>query len=174
MVSTADLARRVAERCRLEGDFLLRSGGTATTYFDKYLFESDPALLVEIATALTELVPPETEVLAGLELGGVPIVTALSIRTGLPAAFVRKEAKRYGTAKLVEGAEVAGRRTLVIEDVVTTGGQVAQSAQQLRDRGGVLIGVLCVVDRRDGSNELTATGLELRSLFKASDPRRER
>jgi orotate phosphoribosyltransferase len=103
----ADLAQRVTAACRLEGQFVLRSGQTATTYFDKYLFEADPRLLYDIASALEQLVPEGTEVLAGLELGGIPIVTALSLETGLPAAFVRKNAKTYGTAKLAEGAEGA-------------------------------------------------------------------
>jgi orotate phosphoribosyltransferase len=165
----ADLARRVAAVCRLEGQFVLRSGQTATTYFDKYLFESDPRLLHDIARAMAQLVPEGTEVLAGLELGGVPIVTALSMETGLPASFVRKSAKTYGTRKLAEGADVAGRRTLVVEDVVTTGGQVVVSADALRQHGANVVGALCVLDRSEGSNEVTGAGLELRSLLTRSD-----
>src|SRR5215218_2250101 len=112
----ADLARRVGQACRLTGTFTLRSGQVSTTYFDKYLFEADPVLLAAVARAATALVPPETEVLAGLELGGVPVATALSLATGLPVAFVRKEAKRYGTAKLAEGAPIEGRKVLIVED----------------------------------------------------------
>jgi len=99
----------------------------SSKYFDKFLFESDPVLLDAVAAHLVELLPPPTEVLAGLELGGVPVATALSLRTGLPVAFVRKAAKTYGTAKLAEGIDLAGRRVVVIEDVVTTGGQVPSS-----------------------------------------------
>src|SRR5687767_6910299 len=95
-----DLARRVGEACRLTGSFTLRSGQVSDTYFDKYLFEADPALLRDVADAAVALIPAGTEVLAGLELGGVPVATALSLATGLPVAFVRKEAKKYGTAKL--------------------------------------------------------------------------
>jgi orotate phosphoribosyltransferase len=97
------------------------------TYFDKYLFESDPMLLHEIAAQAAHLVPTDTEVLAGLELGGVPVATALSFVTGLPAVFVRKQPKTYGTMKLAEGVEFQDRRTLIIEDVISTGGQVAAS-----------------------------------------------
>jgi orotate phosphoribosyltransferase len=165
----AALAQWVAAACRLEGQFVLRSGHTETTYFDKYLFEADPRLLHDIATALAHLVPEGTEILAGLELGGIPIVTALSLETGLPAAFVRKNAKTYGTGKLAEGADVQGRRTLVVEDVVTTGGQVVVSADALRQRGANLVGVLCVIDRSDGANDLAAAGLQLRSLFTPAD-----
>lgn len=105
-----ELARRIGGLCRLTGQFRLRSGLVSSSYFDKYLFESDPVLLDAVAAHLVDLLPPSTEVLAGLELGGVPIATALSLRTGLPAAFVRKAAKPYGTAKLAEGVEIIGRR----------------------------------------------------------------
>jgi orotate phosphoribosyltransferase len=165
----ADLARRVGEACRLTGTFTLRSGQVSSTYFDKYLFEADPALLAAVARAAVALVPPETEVLAGLELGGVPVATALSLATGLPAAFVRKEAKAYGTAKLAEGAPIDGRRVLVVEDVVTTGGQVVLSARDLRERGAELVAALCVIDRSGGSNQLAGAGLPLLSVFTAED-----
>jgi orotate phosphoribosyltransferase len=107
VTTRTELAGRIYERAHLVGEFTLRSGRTSNEYFDKYLFEADPRLLYDIASALEQLVPEGTEVLAGLELGGIPIVTALSLETGLPAAFVRKNAKTYGTAKLAEGAEGA-------------------------------------------------------------------
>ena len=164
-----DLARRVGETCRLTGTFTLRSGQVSTTYFDKYLFEADPQLLRDVADAAVALIPPDTEVLAGLELGGVPVATALSLATGLPAAFVRKEAKKYGTAKLAEGAEIAGRRVLIVEDIVTTGGQVVLSARDLQERGASLVAALCVIDRSGGDHQLAAEGLDLISLFTAAD-----
>jgi orotate phosphoribosyltransferase len=165
----ADLARRVGAACRLTGTFTLRSGQVSTTYFDKYLFEADPSLLAAVAAAAVRLVPPETEVVAGLELGGVPVATALSLATGLPLAFVRKEAKTYGTAKLAEGAGIEGRRVLIVEDIVTTGGQVVLSAKDLEERGALLVAALCVIDRSGGSNQLAGAGLKLISLFTAED-----
>jgi len=123
------LAQAVAGLCQLQGEFLLRSGQIATTYFDKYLFEAEPAVLRLVAARMSALVPARAEVLAGLELGGVPVATALSLATGIPAAFIRKQAKDYGTANLAEGYEVAGRHVLVIEDVITTGGQVDASTE---------------------------------------------
>lgn len=165
-----DLTRRISALCRLDGDFLLRSGRRATTYFDKYLFEADPAVLGAVASRMAPLIPKGTDVLAGLELGGVPIGTALSLATGIPAAFVRKEGKRYGTAKLAEGSEVAGRRALVVEDVITTGGQVVESAEQLRERGATVDAVLCVIDRSGGDHSrLDAAGLMVTSLLRAED-----
>jgi orotate phosphoribosyltransferase len=164
------LAARINDRCRLVGTFTLRSGQISDHYFDKYLFEADPYLLREVAEHAVALVPPGTEVLAGLELGGVAIATALSLASGLPAAFVRKVAKSYGTAKLAEGADVAGRRVLVVEDVVTTGGQVLMSTEDLRLLGAKVEHVLCAIDRGDGAHEsFQAAGLSLTSLFTASD-----
>lgn len=163
-----ELARTVAGLCRLHGRFTLRSGTVSGTYFDKYRFEAEPAVLRAIAARMAELVPVDTEVLAGLELGGVPVATALSLTTGLPAAFVRKEAKAYGTAKLAEGAAIEGRRVLVVEDVITTGGQVVRSTEQLRERGAHIDSVLGVIDRTAGDHTvLDAAGLRLTALFNA-------
>ena len=142
----------------MTGSFVLRSGRTTDEYFDKYQFEADPALLDELAEAMVPLIPVGTEVLAGLEMGGIPVVTALGLRTGLPCAFVRKEAKRYGTARLAEGAEVAGRQVLIIEDVVTSAGQIAISAGQLRELGASIDHALCVIDRQEGGAAALAGG----------------
>ncbi|MEJ7585498.1 MAG: orotate phosphoribosyltransferase [Acidimicrobiales bacterium] len=151
-----ELAARIRSVSRLSGSFTLRSGRTATEYFDKYRFEADPVLLDAVAEAMAHLIPPDTEVLAGLEMGGIPVVTALSRRTGLPAAFVRKEAKAYGTARLAEGADVGGRRVTVVEDVVTSGGQVVLSTAELRQRGALVEHALCVIDREEGGAEALA------------------
>lgn len=145
---------------------MLRSGRVADEYFDKYQFEADPALLGALADAMVPLVPAETQVLAGLEMGGIAVVTALGQRTGLPCAFVRKAAKPYGTARLSEGAEVSGRRVLVVEDVVTSGGQVAISAGHLRELGAEVRDALCVIDRQEGgAMALAGEGISLRALL---------
>src|SRR4051812_41250597 len=88
---------QIRQSARLTGRFTLRSGKVSDTYFDKYQFEADPELLRGIAQAMASLVPANTEVLAGLEMGGIPIATMLSQVTGIPAAFIRKEPKDYGT-----------------------------------------------------------------------------
>lgn len=79
-------------------------------------------LLDEMARQMAPLVPSGMEVLAGLEMGGIPAVAALGRHMGLPCALVHKRAKPYGTCRLAEGAEVEGRRVLIVEDVVTNGG----------------------------------------------------
>lgn len=160
------LAAEVFARCCLVGEFTLRSGRTADRYFDKYQFESDPALLAELATEMAALVPDGTELLGGLEMGGIPVVTALAAVTGIPAVFVRKAAKPYGTARLAEGPSVEGKRVLIVEDVVTSGGQIRLSASDLRDLGATIVGAICVIDREEGGSEILAEdGIALSSLF---------
>ncbi|MBM3670749.1 MAG: orotate phosphoribosyltransferase [Actinobacteria bacterium] len=164
------LARAIYDVAHLTGEFTLRSGATSTEYFDKYRFESDPQLLRAIADALAPLVPDTTDALAGLELGGVPLATMLSQVTGLPAVFVRKEAKTYGTCQLAEGRDVAGVRLTVVEDVVTSGGQVVASCQDLRDRNAEVDVALCVINRESGGPEaLAEIDVELRALFTMSE-----
>lgn len=172
--STTDarLARRIYDRVHLSGEFRLRSGVVSSEYFDKYLFESDPALLREVADALVDVLPDGIEAVAGLELGGVPLATVVSQLTGLPALFVRKKAKEYGTCRLAEGGEVAGRRLAVIEDVVSSGGQLIESCAGLREHGADIAAAVCVIDRQTGGAEnLAAHGLELRSVLTMSQLR---
>jgi orotate phosphoribosyltransferase len=84
--------------------------------------------------------------------------------------FVRKQAKPYGTAKLAEGPTMDGRRLLVVEDVVTSGGQIVESVTQLRALGADITTALCVIDRQQGGTDnLAAAGIELRSLFTRTD-----
>ncbi|GAA3570783.1 orotate phosphoribosyltransferase [Streptomyces osmaniensis] len=165
-----ELGSALVARCALEGEFVLRSGAVSKWYFDKYQFEADPVLLGEVAEHLEPLVPAHTEVLAGLETGGIPLAVALGLVTGLPMAFVRKQAKTYGTARLAEGADISGRRLLIIEDVVVTGGQIVDSVAALRERGAVVDEALCVIDRSDGRVPLLdEAGIKLTSLFRADE-----
>jgi orotate phosphoribosyltransferase len=161
-----ELAKEIYNVSHITGTFKLRSGQISNQYFDKYLFEARPDLLTAIAGQMAELIPAGTQVLAGLELGGVPIATAISLQTGLPAAFVRKKAKDYGTCKLAEGADINGKKVCVIEDVITTGGQVILSANELRKLGAHVGQVMCVILRGANSREILAKeGLNLIPLF---------
>jgi orotate phosphoribosyltransferase len=161
-----ELAQDVDVRCRLHGDFILRSGTVAHEYFDKYLFEADPVLLRRIVSRMVALVPADTDMLGGLELGGVPLATILSSLTGIPALFVRKEAKTYGTLRLAEGGDPTGRQVLLIEDVITTGGAVLNAASALREQGATVTTVVCAIDRRTpGQDQLTTHGLAVRSAM---------
>jgi orotate phosphoribosyltransferase len=160
------LAHDIDACCRLSGSFTLRSGQVTHEYFDKYLFEADPALLARVVDAMVELVPESTELLGGLELGGIPIATVLSSRTGLPALFVRKKAKEYGTCKLAEGPDVRGRRVTLVEDVITTGGAVRDAVRALRDAGATVEHVVCAIDRSpEGENPLADVDLTVRPVL---------
>lgn len=164
------LARAITDRSLVHGQFRLRSGATSSEYFDKYMFESDPRLLRAIAEALAPLVPAGVDALAGLELGGVPLAVMLAQVTGIPTLFVRKRAKEYGTMRFAEGGDVAGSRLLVIEDVVTSGGQVVLSTRDLRGAGATVETALCVIDREAGGGAaLAAEGVALRALFTMSE-----
>lgn len=170
-MTKAELAKKIYEVAHLTGEFKLRSGQISNEYFDKYRFESRPEILREIAKQMAPLIPAGTEVLAGLEMGGIPIATALSLETGIPCVFVRKEAKSYGTCQFAEGYDIKDKKVCVIEDVVTTGGQVVISTNDLRSLGAQIDTVLCVIHRGPEFPEpkLTEINLDLRPLFRKSD-----
>lgn len=161
-----ELAKRVKAISYLTGEFKLRSGKTSTFYWDKYRFESDPVLLAAIAEEMAGLLPAAFDKLAGLELGGVPLATALSVRTGRRCLYVRKEAKLYGTCNLVEGGFEPDERIVVVEDVITTAGQVCMSVAQMREAGLIVEHVLCAIDRQQGGGEMIAgIGCTLSAVF---------
>ena len=164
------LAREIYRVSHLTGQFTLRSGKTSTEYFDKYRFEARPQLLREIAKQMTPLIPPGTDAIAALEMGGIPIATALSLATGIPVVFVRKEAKSYGTRQFAEGYDVAGKKLCVIEDVITTGGQVLESTEALRGIGAEIHDIVCVIYRGDGDlGAFQRAGLTCKALFSKQD-----
>lgn len=166
-----ELAKKIFDIAHLTGEFKLRSGQISNEYFDKYRFEAQPLLLREIAKQMAPLIPPGTEVLAGLEMGGIPIATALSLETGIPCVFVRKEAKEYGTCQFAEGLDIKGKKVCIIEDVITTGGQVVLSTKDLRSLGAQVSSVLCVIHRGAAFPEpkLSEINLDLIPLFMKAD-----
>ena len=164
------LAKKLKSTCYLTGKFTLRPGKTSTYYWDKYRFESSPSLLQSITQELITLLPESFDKIAGLDLGGVPLATALSLATGKPSLFVRKIPKEYGTCNLVEGGFSTGEVAVVIEDVITTGGQVCSSVEQMRLLGLVVDSVLCVIDREQGGREnLERKGCRLACVFRGNE-----
>jgi orotate phosphoribosyltransferase len=155
------VARVVAAAC-VTGAYRLPDGRVLDAYFDEYALAADPTLLHEVADALAGLIPPGAGVLAGLELGGVPLVVALSAATGLPAAFVRRTAKRYGTLRQIEGHPVAGAAVVLVDDVVRSGGQMLAMTRVLRGAGATVLAAACVLERPLGGRvNLAAAGVEL-------------
>ena len=165
-MNKTDLAKRIKTASYLTGQFILRSGKTSPFYWDKYRFESDPLLLNAIADEMLSLLPVSFDKLAGMELGGIPLATVLSLKIGKPCLYVRKAAKDYGTCNLVEGGYTQGEVAVVIEDVITTAGQVCQSIMEMRTLGIEVQNVVCVIDRQQGGKEnLEKIGSSLISLF---------
>lgn len=162
-----NLAKNIFNASYITGEFQLRSGAVSHEYFDKYRFESDPALLSAISEKLEPMVDKSADGLAALEMGGIPVGTAISLASGLPCLYVRKEAKSYGTCQLAEGFPVAGKKLVVVEDVVTTGGQIVKSVNDLRGLGAEIDSVLCVIYRGEDSGPalLAEHGLTLHYLF---------
>jgi orotate phosphoribosyltransferase len=167
----SDLGARLMSASYLEGDFVLRSGRRSRFYLDKYLFETRPDLLRDIAAGLAaKLFAYEPfDLLAGPELGAVAIVAALSLAADKPFVIVRKAEKGYGTKKAMEGRAQAGQRVVIVEDVVTSGGAALAAVRQLRDAGLEVAALLCVVDREEGGRDaVEAAGLAFDPLFTAT------
>jgi orotate phosphoribosyltransferase len=145
------LAARIREAALLEGDFVLSSGKRSSFYVDKYRFSTEPGLLRDVAAGLAERVPQGVVRLAGVELGAVPLVVAVSLLTGLPYVIARKAAKDHGASagKGIEGEFEAGDRMVLVEDVVTTGTQAVAAARRLAEAGAEIVKIVAVLDRRE-------------------------
>ena len=162
-----ELGVRLREHALLEGDFLLRSGRRSTYYLDKYRFETLPELLGPLGERLAAAVrehEPETVRLAGPALGAVALAASASLASGLPFVIVRDTAKEYGTANRLEGPFEPGELVCLLEDVVTSGGALAEAVEALREAGLVVRNAVCVVDREEGgADALARLGVRLRS-----------
>jgi len=168
-----ELGERLRERALLEGDFLLRSGRRSRYYLDKYRFETQPELLAPLGERLAAAArehEPDAARLAGPELGAVALAAAASLAGGLPFVIVRGRAKEYGTANRIEGPFEPGELVCLVEDVVTSGGALAEAVQALREDGLVVRNALCVVDREEGgADALARIGVRLRPLYRAGE-----
>lgn len=164
--SVPDLRTDIEKICKLEGDFTLRSGQKSSYYFDKYLFESNHDLLYQVCWYIAHNIPNDFDYFAGLEMGGIPVATMLGFLTEKPVLFVRKKAKTYGTKKLAEGPDFNGKRICIVEDVVTSGGQVIESANDLKGLGANITKVACVILRDpEGKKKIEKAGYSLYNLF---------
>lgn len=167
------LGALLVEHALLEGDFVLRSGRRSSWYLDKYRFETEPELLRALGTRLSDAVQevePDAIRLAGPALGAVALAASASMASGRPFIIVRGETKEHGTANRIEGPFHAGELVCLVEDVVTTGGAVAEAVSALRNEGLVVRNAVCVVDREEGgSDALARLGVRLRRLFRAGE-----
>lgn len=161
------LAQDIHAACVCSTPVSLGAGAPpAGTFFDKYRFLTDPALLHRICLALRPFLPPETEALAGWELGGIPLVTHLASLSDLPAFLIRRQSSGYGTGQTVEGGDPAGKKITLVEDLVTTGAGILKSCEELHSLGAELVAVLAVIDRQAGANRSAgAREFTCRALF---------
>ncbi|HEY7659127.1 MAG TPA: phosphoribosyltransferase family protein [Actinomycetota bacterium] len=157
------LARRLLAASELHGDFVLSSGRRSSVYFDKFRFLTDPDLLRDTADAAAELLPSGITHLAAPEGAATLLVAAMSLRTGLAIAVVRKEPKAYGTMSQVEGNAPAGAEVALVEDVSTTGHQVRRAASVLEE-AGCRIGIILLAIDRGGGAHLREAGYWVKSL----------
>jgi len=170
-MTRTELAQAIKATAYLEGDFVLSSGKRSKYYLDKWRFETDPKLLREIARALADLLPfPQPHRIAGVELGGVPLATALSLETNIPSIIVRRQAKEYGTARDVEGVWESGERVVLVEDVLTTASQAIAAAKRLVEHGLDVVRVIYVIDREEGADtNILQAGFRPAALFRKSE-----
>lgn len=164
------LKEQIKQVALLRGDFTLSSGSKSSYYLDKYLFETKPEILRNVAAMMSALVPEQADRLGGPELGGVPLVTAVSLRTGLPFVIFRRRAKDYSTGRRVEGELRKGDNVVIIEDILTTGSQAIQAAETAREVGAEVLMILAVIDREEGACEnIAAAGFQGRCLINRTD-----
>ena len=134
------------------GRFVLTSGAVSDYYIDIKKASTNPTVLKKIAEAMAEYVEGY-DLLSGMELGAVPLITALSLETNIPYVIIRKGKREHGTGKQIEGGDVKNKHVLVIEDVTTSGGSVVKTIQILRQNQAKVDEVLVVVDRESGAEE---------------------
>lgn len=164
------LARRIAEVSLLHGEFTLRSGRKSNYYLDKYRFETQPDVLKALGELFAGYVEPHVDRIAGAELGAVPLAAATSMACGKPCIFIRNQKKDYGTAKQVEGILNAGETVMIVEDVLTTGGQVLEAARSLKELGAKIDKIVAVIDRMEGAREnIEGAGYRFEALFTTRD-----
>lgn len=153
------------------GDFTLTSGKKSSYYVNIKKAYTEPAVLARIAEEMAMLVNGQR--VAGVALGAIPILVAVSLRKGVPFSMIRKESKEHGTGAKIEGDIVAGETVDIVEDVTTTGGSVLSAVKLIRESGGQVESVIVVVDRGEGAAEmLEKEGIALRPLIDSADLQR--
>ncbi|WNY23413.1 Orotate phosphoribosyltransferase [Methanimicrococcus hongohii] len=158
------------------GDFTLSSGQKSNFYIDIKKASTDPKTLKIIADYIARFLPSVTEtpadkiIIGGVELGGVPIATAVSLSTQYPLLIIRKATKEYGTKSRYVGELDTNKEIILMEDVTTSGGSVKKAIEALLEDGAVIRKVITIVDRESGAAEsLKELGVELIPLVSSSE-----
>jgi orotate phosphoribosyltransferase len=176
MTEHSTLIALLAERSAKRGEFTLASGKQSTFYIDARLTTMSPeglSLIGPLAHSVLGASDWRVDAVGGLTLGADPISYAISYASAqsdhpLRAFTVRKEAKGHGTSRLIEGPFRRGDRVAVIEDVITTGGSALRAIDAVQAAGGIVAGVLALVDREEGGRQtIERTGVRVVALVTA-------
>ncbi len=159
-----------------EGDFVLSSGQRSSYYINGKQVTLHPQGSLAIARLILNILPVDTQAIAGLTLGADPIVSSVSVisvyeNRPIPALIIRKEAQGHGTMAYIEGPTLpAGAKVVVLEDVVTTGQSALKAVERLQAAGYTVDRVISLIDREQGGAELyKSAGLEFEALFSIQD-----
>ena len=153
------------------GRFTLKSGIESPFYVDLRPLASDPKILKKLANYLLEMLPLDNfDIICGVPYAALPMATAMSLESYLPLIIKRKEAKAYGTKKLIEGIYEKDQNCLLVEDVITSGKSLVETIDEVENEGIKVSDIVVVLDRQQGGKEkLEAKGYKVHSLFNISE-----
>ena len=153
------------------GRFTLKSGIESPFYVDLRPLASDPKILKKLANYLLDMLPLDNfDLICGVPYAALPMATAMSLESYLPLIIKRKEAKKYGTAKMIEGIYTKGQNCLLVEDVITSGASLLETIPDIEEEGITVSDIVVVLDRQQGGKErLEKRGYRVHTLFTISE-----
>ncbi|MBP7174516.1 MAG: orotate phosphoribosyltransferase, partial [Cloacibacterium sp.] len=153
------------------GRFTLKSGIESPFYVDLRPLASDPKILKHLANYMLEMLPLDNfDLICGVPYAALPMATAMSLESYIPLIIKRKEAKEYGTKKLIEGIYSKGQNCLLVEDVITSGKSLLETIPEIENEGIKVSDIVVVLDRQQGGKELLESkGYRVHTLFTISE-----